>query len=98
MGDKIVLKRYALWVCNRIFAFVTFDGLFFGSDTNMYLSMGRVLDVLHCNIKCYKSKTISVHRRKMEVTSGQRAWGGACRGKRSNVNDPPVSFVNINAL
>ena len=68
MGTCSVVYTFGIteytWVCRgRPFVFVTLDGSFFlycDVLILIYLSMGRVLDVLHCNIKRYKSKTTTV--------------------------------------
>ena len=54
---KCLSATWQQWVCNRAhFAFVMFNGTFFRSSCWGSRAMGCVLDVLHCNIKRYKSK------------------------------------------
>ena len=55
------------------FAFVTFDGSFFWmlrSDT--YLSMGRLLDVLHCDINALQEQRGRLHTQNGAISCRNR--------------------------
>ena len=60
--EEIHISNFSMpWVCNRgDFAFIMFNGNFFWMLRSDTIAMSCVLDVLHCDIKRYKSKGVGI--------------------------------------